>query len=513
MIVTMGRIQRARVSHFVAILCMVAIAATLCFPAPALAYFSKPAVGVYFGSSSLSLTTGSSGTVSVSVDMWSESQLPGCGMSVCPQECGNLSTPGGVVGGCLSADGWCQCAGVTYVTAYTQLSVASSNPSVARASISGGALSISAYSPGTATITVYSSLAKHAEGTGSMTVTVSEPSSSSPDTPSGGGSTGGSSGGSTGGSGGGSTGGGSGTGSGTVSVTAASSSATSAAAAAASASGGDDKVVELQTEDGKKVIVAKATDAASAAEELKKVAGTEGTVTFWSGGTLDAPSISWTFKGSDLSADADLNIDPTVQVSRRGTDDVATLLTDVKSAIVMDFAHSGTLPATAEVYVRASGVYGDGSKVGLYTYNEDERKFELVQEDIEVKDGYAVYSIDHCSTWALSDEDLTACEFPTDDSSDVVAANEVDVHAKDGTPYVIGGIAAAVVVAAAVAVVLVRRKRAGAIPADAAGEGSMAGDAAAAMDGAPDEDASEKYPVSPSDDAPASFGSEGKDER
>lgn len=457
--------------------------------------------------------SGASQTVTCSVYPISESQLPGCGMAECPQECDGLTTPGGVVGGCLNADGWCTCAGTGYITAYTSVSVSSSDPSVARASWNGGVLNVSGYRSGTAIISVYATLSKHESASSSMTVTVSEPSSSSPDASSGGGSTGGSSGGSTGGAGGGSTGGGSGTGSGTVSVTAAGSSATSAAAAAASASGGDDKVVELQTEDGKKVIVAKATDAASAAEELKKVAGTEGTVTFWSGGTLDAPSISWTFKGSDLSADADLNIDPTVQVSRRGTDDVATLLTDVKSAIVMDFAHSGTLPATAEVYVRASGVYGDGSKVGLYTYNEDERKFELVQEDIEVKDGYAVYSIDHCSTWALSDEDLTACEFPTDDSSDVVAANEVDVHAKDGTPYVIGGIAAAVVVAAAVAVVLVRRKRAGAIPADAAGEGSMAGDAAAAMDGAPDEDASEEYPVSPSDDAPASFGSEGKDER
>lgn len=94
-----------------AVLCAAALALSLCFPTPALAYFSKPAVGVYFGSSSLSLTTGSSGTVSVSVDMWSEQQLPGCGMAECPQACGNLTTPDGVLGGCLSGDGWCQCSG------------------------------------------------------------------------------------------------------------------------------------------------------------------------------------------------------------------------------------------------------------------------------------------------------------------------------------------------------------------------------------------------------------------
>lgn len=504
-----------RMKHFArktaSVLCAAVLFSTLCIPTQAWAYFSKPAVGIYFGSSAISLTTGSFGSVALTVDPSSESQLPGCGMSICPQACNGLETPEGVMGGCLNEAGWCTCGGTGYYTEYTQVTVSSSNPYVARASASGGALSIQALSPGTATITVYATLAKHVDTSTSMTVTVSDPAPASPDTPSGGGSSGGSSGG---GSTGGSASGGSGTGSGTVSVTAAGSSATSAAAAAASASGGDDKVVELQTEDGKKVIVAKATDAASAAEELKKVAGTEGTVTFWSGGTLDAPSISWTFKGTDLSADADLNIDPTVQVSRKGTDDVATLLTDVKSAIVMDFAHSGKLPATAEVYVRASGVYEDGSKVSLYTYDEDEKKFELVQEDVEVKDGYAVYSINHCSTWALSDEDLTACEFPADGSSDVVAANEIDVHAKDGTPYVIGGVAAAAVVAGAVAVVLVRRKRAGAIPVDATGEEGIMGDfAGATMDGGLDEDAGEEDPVSPSDDAPASFDFERRDER
>lgn len=446
------------------LLCALALVSAVCFPMQALAYFSKPAVGISFGSSAINLTAGSSGTVGLNVSPSSEQQLPGCGMSVCPQACNGLETPQGEMGGCLNEAGWCTCAGTSYYTAYTQVTVSSSNPYVARASANGGALSIQALSPGTATITVYASLSKHVDNAASMTVNVSDPASGSP---SGGGSTGGS--GNPGGSSAGSSpsAGGSGSGGGTVSVTAAGASATAAAAAAASEGDGEDKVVELESADGKKVIVAKATDAASAAEELQKIAGTEGTCTFWSGGTLDSPSISWTFKGSDIPPGADLNVDPEVQVSKKGTGDVAKLLADTKNAIVMDFAYSGKLPAPAEVYVRASGVYEDGSKVNLYTYNEDEQKFELVQDGIEVKDGYAVYSIDHCSVWALSDEDLTACVMPvatttgTDNATDEVDATQVDVNPQEGMPFAIGLTAAIVViVAAGIIIAIVSRKHA-----------------------------------------------------
>lgn len=458
--------EKRRAMPFATALLALVFALSLCWPAQALAYFSKDPVSIYFGSTYLSLTTGSSGSVGLTIDPWSEQQLPGCGMSICPQACNGLETPEGVMGGCLNEAGWCTCAGTTYYTASTQVSVSSSNPYVARASVSGGSLSITAVSPGTATITVYASLSKHVDNAASMTVEVTDPAPTptptptpdpDPTTPSDPGSGGG--------SGGSSSGGGSSSsgGSGKVSVSAAGTSATAAAAAAAAESEDDDekKVVELEAEDGTKVIVVKATDAESAAEELAKIAGTEGTCTFWSGGTLDSPALSWTFKGTDLSEDDDLAFDPTVAVSKKGSGDVSKLLADVKNAIVMDFAHSGALPAEAEVYVRASGVYEDGTKLGLYSYNETDKKFELAEEDIEVSDGYAVYTIDHCSIWALSDENLAACEMPVAAAAapeGQVSADEVDVKAQDGTPFVIG-IAVVLAAAVLVAVVIVLRRR------------------------------------------------------
>lgn len=487
-----------RALQALALALVVTLACAVCMPTQALAYFNKPAVSVSFGAGSLNMTTGSSNSVALNVNPLSEQQMPGCGMSICPQECGNLTTPDGVVGGCLSADGWCQCAGTSYYTAYTQLSVSSSNPGVARATVSGSTLSITAYAAGSTTITVYATLSKHLDGAASMTVTVSDPVAATPQTPS---NSGGSTSGATASSGSATAQSGNGSGSaGKVSVTAAGTSATAAAAAAAEASGSDSEVVELEAEDGTKVIVLQATDAATAGEKLKEIAGTEGTCTFWSGGTLDSPSISWTFKGTDLDPDADLSFDPTVTVSKKGSGQISELMADVKNAIVLEFAHSGALPAKAEMYVRASGVYEDGQKVSLYLYNEDTGTFELVQEDIKVVDGYLVFSMDHCSVWALSDEDLSALQPVAAQEGDATSANSdadvdattVDVHATDGTPFLIGGAVVVLIAIAAGVVLVVRKRKASADQAEeAAQQGEDANAASVAADVAADADAPE----------------------
>ena len=241
--------------------------------------------------------------------------------------------------------------------------------------------------------------------------------------------------------------------------------------------------MEIETEEGNKIIVVEAKDAATAKEELAKIAGTEGTCTFWSGGSMDSPSISWTFKGTDLDPNGDLSFDPGVTVTNKGTGEVAELLDEADDAIVMDFVHSGDLPAPAEVYVRASGVYEDGQALTLFVYNEDTHKFEKVQEGIEVTGGYAVFTMDHCSTWALSAEDLTSFELTAEEEAEAEAADvdasTVDIHAQDGTPLVIAGVVAAVVVIAVVVGVVVARRRKTAAVSDGIRAGAEADEAAA----------------------------------
>ncbi len=447
-----------------------------CLPVQAFAYFSKPAVSISFGASSVSLAQGQSQTIGLSVSPMQEQQLPGCGMAICPDACNGLTTPDGRPGGCLNEAGWCTCGGFEYYTAYTQISVSSSNPYVARASASGSSLSIQALSPGTATITVYASLSKHVDSAASMTVQVSAPASSG--SSSSGSSAGSGSSGSSGGSV--SAGGGSGSGSGAsagggVSVSAVGTDALAAAAAQVQEQGGDAADVEMEAPDGTKIIVAEATTAEDASAKLAEIAGTEGTVTFWSGGTMDSPDVSISFKGADLDPAGDLSFDPNVTVSAKGEGVVAELLSDVDDALVMDFAFSGDLPAPGEVYLRASELFEDGTAVNLYSFNEESHKFELAQEGIEITGGYAVFTLDHCSTWAVSTSDLAALELTPEeeaaaDAADVDATT-VNVHAQDGTPFIIGGVVAAVVVVVAiVGVVVWRRRRADAAAAAAQAE-------------------------------------------
>ena len=487
---TMSAVARRRVGGFATLVLAAVTAISLCVPAQAWAYFSKPAVGIYFGSTSVSMTTGSSQSVGLTIDPASEQQLPGCGMSICPEACGGLVNPStGELGGCLNDAGWCTCAGTTYYTAYTKVSVSSSNPYVARASYSGGALSIQGVSAGTATITVRATLSKHVDSSASMTVKVSDPAPSKPstDTSSGSGSSGSGSSSSSGSGSSTSTSSGSGSSdSGKVTVSSSGASVVAAAAAAAEEQGKDgqeQEVVEIETEEGSKIIVVEAKDAATAKEELAKIAGTEGTCTFWSGGSMDSPSISWTFKGTDLDPKGDLSFDPGVTVTNKGTGEVAELLDEADDAIVMDFVHSGDLPAPAEVYVRASGVYEDGQVLTLFVYNEDAHKFEKVQEGIEVTGGYAVFTMDHCSTWALSAEDLTSFELTAEEEAEAEAADvdasTVDIHAQDGTPLVIAGVVAAVVVIAVVVGVVVARRRKTAAVSDGIRAGAEADEAAA----------------------------------
>ena len=144
--------------------------------------------------------------------------------------------------------------------------------------------------------------------------------------------------------------------------------------------------------------------------------------------------------------------------------------------------------------------------MNLYSYDEETGTFQLEQEEIVVESGYAVFTLDHCSTWAVSDEDLSALEPVADAAGEAseIDATTVDVHAQDGSPILIAGAVVAVVaVVAIVAVVLVRRKRAAA---EAAAQQKAAealfGDGASS-EASPDSDAepSEDSDTEPSEDS------------
>ena len=469
--------------------CAFAAACALCLglamaPQTAWAYFSLAPVDIYLGQAYVSLQEGNSASISCGLSMESEAQAPGCGMAECPQLCGGLTTPDGVLGGCQDANGWCTCMGSGYNTYYTNVTVSSDNPGVARAMYSGGVLTVTGYAPGQATLTLCASLRQHNDGYATMTVEVTaipepeptpvaEPESGSD---AGSSSASGSGSGSTSGAGSASSASTSGSGSQSSAGSSGSSSVSVDKTSVAAAESTEDRKaevneVEQETESGDKILLVEATDAVRCSEELAKVVGTSGRCTFWKGGTIDAPAISWTFFGEDLDPAGNLDMDLGVTVSNGGTGALADALKEAGvSAIVMEWAHEGALPAVASVYVRCEGMYDDGTALKLFYYNEADGTFVQMLDGIEVLSSYAAFGLDHCSTWALSTDDLTgvtvqgaaAASQGADAASDKVISDIARVNsggAQAGAPWLAAVIAALVVVAAAAAFFALRMRK------------------------------------------------------
>ncbi|MDR2108570.1 MAG: hypothetical protein LBP28_03805, partial [Coriobacteriales bacterium] len=391
-----------------ALLAALCVAALLLTPASlAHAYFNRGTVGISVGAASVSLTPGQSTSVSVTLNPASDEQTQGCGMAECPQSCGDK--------GCLDANGQCVCAGQGYSTYYPDVAVSSSNGGVATASYSGGALSITAVGEGSCTLTLTASLRQFSSGSTSISVTVSG----------GGGSGNGASGGSSGttnntnntnstntstGDSQGAAGTsqdsvGSGYSPGAVSATDA---GVAQASPDAAAGAGAETVVDMNGWIVHLVPMRAGTDAAA---KLSFVAGTDEEMTLWYGGTVDHPDYSWTFQGAALDSTALATageLDLGITVSARGTGLVASLLEGSDKTLVLDFAHFGSLPAPAVIYVAAPAYLREGQALSLYLYDEQAGTFVKRLDGLSVESGYIAFEIDHCSTWAVSADDLSA---------------------------------------------------------------------------------------------------------
>ena len=145
---------------FGAVICLFVMTATMAW-----AYFDRGPVKVTAAQNSVSVAVGKSTTVSISTSPSSDDQLPGCGMAECPQICGEKN--------CLDENGECTCNGTEYKTYYTDVTTASSNSSVAKASYNNGVLTITGVSAGEADVTVTAALRQYTSTTQTIHVTVS----------------------------------------------------------------------------------------------------------------------------------------------------------------------------------------------------------------------------------------------------------------------------------------------------------------------------------------------------
>lgn len=482
----MNAVRRSRIGACAPLLAaalVVALVASLLPLAQASAYYNLGTVSVQAGAARLTVQAGSTTSASVSVTPASDDQTLGCGMAQCPQVC----TSGGAAEAgytCFDVNGQCTCAGKAYSTYYAEVSATSSNSGVATAYVSGGTLVVQGHAAGSATITVNASLRQWTSGSTTVQVDVTAPATSGGSSSSGGsGSMGGAATaapGSSGGAGASAQGG-----SGAHAAASAGASTAAIPQEAEVAVSRDDAKNETVTETvAGTVYSVEANSYLDTAEELGRIAGTGDQAVFWSGPSSDKPIWSWTFRGEDVSAEgASQPFDPTITVSKLGTGDVSNIMSQAKDGLVLDFAHDGMLPGKASIYVKVDGTFPDGSSVGLYLFSDAERRFERVQDGVSVADGYASFTIDHCSTWALSTDDLTGYAVEETNTPGAIAADSSASIAADEPSVPVAGIAGGVVVVACVAVaaaIAVRRRRAGA---GAAVDVESAAEAGAAPEG------------------------------
>lgn len=373
------------------------------------AYFNRGYVNVSAGRSSVSVTQGSSASVSVSFSPSSSSQLPGCGMAECPQICGEKN--------CLDANGECMCSGTTYQTYYPTASVSSSNTSVATASYGGGAVYISGISPGSATITVRASLRQHTSTSTTINVTVGKKSETAS---SGSSSSGGSS--------------------GEVSAKAVdkknskdkknkNDESTKAQANGETIKSDRGTINFVQISDGK-----------MGKDALEKIMGKKEYVDFQKKDETDTVLYAWEFLGTDLKEARNMNLN--LEFSRKAFE--GCKYGSENNSVYVKRSDEEALPGKASTFIRVTDWFKDSDKLYLYSFNDDDG-VKMMESDLSVENGY-----------------VSATTMYGEESQYILSTEKWDVgksEVKESGGSYIWIIGAAAVVAVAAVIIFARMKR------------------------------------------------------
>lgn len=456
---------RARSALCACMLCALALA--LCFsPAPALAVVNLGTVSVSVPGS-VSLVSGETVSVSAVCNPSYSDQLPCCLNDYCPSGCDFDKEYGSTGVGCEDASGQCTCFGYGYSRYYPTCTVASSDPSVARATWADGVLVVSGHKPGVATVTVYPSMRLWSSAAATITVNVlggtdaASDDSAPADVA---GASGVQSGAAV------SAGGGAAavvrrsaeeasSASGVVSQAAdRSTSSVEAIVRTVEVAGasGDSPVVETENGDVVAHLGEASTDVAAL---LSGAAGRDMLLSLWGGKSPQTPDYVWMVGGLKLPADYDytgveLTIDEVTQTNSALR---AALGDEPFSAFTI--AGSGKLPSTMQLMWRSVGTIDNGQVVDVYLYDEDAGTFKKVHSNLKTEEGYVTFNLIERGTYVVTADsglsEVSAVEAAANDEVPLAAGT-----VEGGVDWAIFvAVAVVVVVAAGAAYVFVNKKK------------------------------------------------------
>ena len=171
---------------------------------------------------------------------------------------------------------------------------------------------------------------------------------------------------------------------------------------------------------------------------------------------------AWTFDGSQMtSSDYAVDLQLTVGNSKN-KETIESLLEDKEKSIVLEFAHHGELPKGTSVKVYVGNKYKDGDYVTLYYYNEETKALEEAVANIEVKDGYVEFGLEHCSEYVLNistkPEEIVEPEVPTN-SQQATQENKAPNNAQTSSMNVVFYSGLSVISLLGIAYLLVNKKK------------------------------------------------------
>lgn len=476
----MGEMGRFRRAALLLLTLAVALVAALCLGGfaggqKAYAVVNLGSVGVHMPSS-VSVESGSTGTVSALCDPAYSDQYPNCMNDYCPSGC-DFGTSGEGIACENPANGQCTCYGYTFSRYYPSCAVSSSDPSVARASWADGVLSIAGYRAGSCTVTVTPSLRLFSSAPSSITVTVTGGASSQPSEPAApsGGSSGSSSssgqatsssGGSSGSSGSGS--GSSSKGSGSVSVSPTSKEvvevvhgATAAAAAVAEAEGADqgdgaaDEVIEEAAVEDTYHIGDAGVDVAAI---LAQSAGQDKVISFWGGTDPEAPLYIWEVPCHALSADALAGFDLTLFDI---TADAANAVHEGEEYSAFKTYFEERFPGKVQLFWRTGESIDNDAVVDVYRV-AGVGEFEKVHSNLRTAEGYVCFNLIEGGEYLITTDSTLADAQPAAasiaDDEDPAAGLPDEPQGLPWFAYAALGVVVAAVVAVA-AVTATRKKK------------------------------------------------------
>ena len=116
---------------------------------------------------------------------------------------------------------------------------------------------------------------------------------------------------------------------------------------------------------------------------------------------------SWKFnkdKNRNVSIEDSLKIDEDLRLSIDASTEYTKTINERvdQKKLIVSFDYHGKLPLQTTVRINVDGRFLNGERLYLYYYNPELDQMEYIKHELEVKNGYVEFQIDHCSDYFLT---------------------------------------------------------------------------------------------------------------